>query len=81
MIRVQDAECGTQRQATPYGAGYSHCSATGEEEACAPGEFLRSLPISELRRRLDRLGIEHGRCVEKVELINMLSEGGPRQPP
>jgi len=49
-MRIQDAECSTDRDTAPY---RHHCHVDD-------GTLLHSLPIVELRRRLDALGVQHG---------------------
>jgi len=61
VIRIQDAECSTTRASTPY------CGNQTSEEP-----FLDSLPVSELRARLQALGVQCGGILEKRELVQYL---------
>jgi len=65
-MRIQDAECSTDRDTAPY---RHHCHVDD-------GTLLHSLPIVELRRRLDALGVQHESCIEKDELIRKLLSFG-----
>ena len=71
MIRVQDAECDTDRVASPY-SGIPQQSPDNDSRCC----FIRSLPTSELRKRLVMLGISDEGILEKEELIRMLYDAG-----
>lgn len=77
-MRIQDAECGTDRVTAPYQGSGSVYSATLPYQGHYhdDGSLLYSLPIVELRSRLDALGVQHGSCIEKAELIQKLLSVG-----
>jgi len=59
VIRIQDAECNTTRESAPY--------------AATDTSSYEHFPVSELRARLDEMGIDHRACVEKADLVQLLT--------